>query len=155
MFFGHLVIGNLEVLDSANGLVWFGMVWFDLVWFGMVWKWGGACFGMLYNVVECSGSLQKVSWVVVVVVYLQLQSLLRSRRPPESEIEIELERTWRHLELTWRWSWPEFDNIKNLTKDNLGEEDFVKFSVLFEERNNEKESSDVELSETPDELPRH
>ena len=45
----------------------------------------------------------------VVVVYLQLQSLLRSR-PPESEIEIELERTWRHPELTWRWSGPEFDN---------------------------------------------
>ena len=47
---------------------------------------------------------------MVVVVYLQLQSLLRSRLP-ESEIEIELERTWRHLELTWRWSGPEFDNL--------------------------------------------
>ena len=49
------------------------------------------------------------SFMVVVVVYLQLQSLLRSRRP-ESEIEIELVRNWRHLELTWRWSGPEFDN---------------------------------------------
>ena len=44
------------------------------------------------------------------MVYLQLQCLLRSR-PPESEIEIELERTWRHLELTWRWSGPKFDNL--------------------------------------------
>ena len=44
-----------------------------------------------------------------VVVYLQLQSLLKSR-PAESDIDIELERTWRHLDLTWRWSGPEFDN---------------------------------------------
>ena len=44
------------------------------------------------------------------VVYLQLQSLLRSR-PPESEIEIEFRRTCRHLELTWRWPGPKFDNF--------------------------------------------
>ena len=57
---------------------------------------------------------------------MQLLSLLRSR-PAESEIEIELERTWRHLELTWRWSGPEFDNsvklggcLKKCTNTKLG-----------------------------------
>ena len=46
-------------------------------------------------------------------------------------------------------------DIENLTKDcdNLGEEDFVKLSALLKETNNEKETSDVELSENPDELP--
>ena len=57
-------------------------------------------------VLECSGMFWKSpkSFMVVVVVYLQLQSLLRSR-PPESEIEIELERTWEasrvDLEMVW------------------------------------------------------
>ena len=59
---------------------------------------------MLGNVLECSGRLQKVSWVVVVGDTKQLQCLLRSR-PPESEIEIELERTWEassvDLEMVW------------------------------------------------------
>ena len=78
------------------------MVWFGLVWFGR------GC--MFWNVLEYSRMFWKSPKSFMVVVgMLQLQSLLRSR-PSESEIEIELEWTWRHLELTWRWSRPEFDN---------------------------------------------
>ena len=60
---------------------------------------------MFYNILECSGRLQKVSWVGGGGGgMLQLQSLLRSR-PPESEIEIELEWTLEasrvDLEMVW------------------------------------------------------
>ena len=46
---------------------------------------------MFWNVLEVSKEFH--GWVGGWLVYLQLQSLLRSR-PPESEIEIELESTW-------------------------------------------------------------
>ena len=63
---------------------------------------------MFCNVLEYSRMFLKTpksfmvgGWVVV---YLQLQCLLRSR-PPESETEIELERTWEasrvDLEMVW------------------------------------------------------
>ena len=50
------------------GLVWFGMVWYGLLWFGTVW-FGIVLFGKrggwyVWNVLECSGRLQKVlCWV--------------------------------------------------------------------------------------------
>ena len=47
---------SLEVLDSANGLVWFGMVWyiawFCMAWFGLVWF--GRAGGVGGYVLECS-----------------------------------------------------------------------------------------------------
>ena len=41
------------------GLVGFGMVGFGMVGFGMVWFGRG---GYVWNVLECSGRLQKVLW---------------------------------------------------------------------------------------------
>ena len=56
-------------------MVWFGLVWFGIVWYDLAWHGRGGmfenileCSRMSYNVLECSGRLQKVLWVVVVVV---------------------------------------------------------------------------------------
>ena len=80
-------------------MVWYGLIWFGLVGGGVVGGYVWECSRML-NVLGDSKKFH--GWVVVV--YLQLQCLLRSR-PPESEIEIELERTWEasrvDLEMVW------------------------------------------------------
>ena len=60
------------------------------------------CSRIFYNVLKDSKKFHGGGWWVVV--YLQLQCLLRSR-PPESEIEIELERTWEASEVDLEMVW--------------------------------------------------
>ena len=98
-------------------LVWFCLVSYGFVLFGMV-LFGMVCLRIFQNVLECSRMFWKTpksfmgggwwvgGWVVCCnySVYsgpdlLNLRQRLSWRGPG------------RHLELTWRWSGPKFDNL--------------------------------------------